>query len=143
MIIQKFDIKNYNEVYTLWENTTGMGMRNLDDSKEGISKFLERNPNTNFVAKVDKEIVGVILCGNDGRRGYIYHMAVRENFRKQGIGKMLVDKTIDALKQEGINKVALVLFDTNQIGNAFWEKIGFEKREDLIYRNMSIAAKTL
>ena len=139
VIIQRFVIKDYAEVYNLWNNTVGMGMRSLDDTQDGISRFLERNPSTNFVVKIDEEIVGAILCGNDGRRGYIYHLAVKESVRKQGIGRSLVDEVVTALKQVGINKAALVVFCDNEIGNGFWERIGFQKRNDLIYRDMSIS----
>jgi len=93
---------------------------------------------TNFVAEVNNAIVGVILCGNDGRRGYIYHTIVKFNCRKQGIGKALVEAAINALKEEIIYKVALVIFSNNDLGNSFWESVGFTKRDDLIYRNMSI-----
>lgn len=115
-----------------------MGMRSLDDSYEGIEKFLKRNPTTNFVALVENEIAGVILCGHDGRRAYIYHTAVKSQYRKKGIGKALVDAVINSLKEEKINKAALVAFEENELGNKFWESYGFEKREDLLYRNFSI-----
>ena len=117
----------------------GMGLNNLDDSIEGIEKFLKRNPDTCFVAEVDNNIVGVIIVGNDGRRGYIYHTAVNPQHRKQGIAKTLVETAMAALQKIGINKVALVVFDRNEIGNVFWEKMGFTVRNDLIYRNKAIA----
>ncbi len=138
MIIRPMLIEDYNDVYNLWSNTTGMGMRSLDDSFEGISRFLDRNPNTCFVAELDNQIVGVIICGHDGRRGYIYHTAVRLDYRKKGTGKALVSAALDALKKERINKVALVVFANNSLGNEFWEHIGFEMRNDLVYRNISL-----
>lgn len=138
MEILEMKISNYEEVFKLWTSTAGMGMRNLDDSKEGISKFLKRNPTTNFIAVDNGKIVGVILCGHDGRRAYIYHTAVYKEYRGKGIGKRLVDKVMDALKHEGINKAALVVFNSNEIGNAFWSSIGWEKREDLNYYNLSL-----
>jgi ribosomal protein S18 acetylase RimI-like enzyme len=116
-----------------------MGLNNLDDSKEGIDKFLQRNPDTCLVAEADNRIVGVIIVGNDGRRGYIYHTAVNPQYRKQGIAKSLVETAIAALQNNGINKVALVVFDRNEIGNDFWEKMGFTVRDDLIYRNKALA----
>lgn len=138
MIIRKMTISDYDKVYRFWTSIEGMGMRSIDDSKEGIAKFLDRNPNSNFVAVIDDTIVGTILSGHDGRRGYIYHAAVDSKYRGKGIGKSLVNKTLEALYQEGINKVALVVFKNNEIGNSFWEAIGFEERVDLIYRNKSI-----
>lgn len=131
-------IEDYDDIYRLWTLTKGMGLNNLDDTKTGINIFLQRNPNTCFVATFHNEIIGTIISGHDGRRGYIYHTAVSEKFRKKGIGQKLVTSSLSALKTEGINKVALVVFSKNKLGNLFWEKIGFRKREDLIYRDKTI-----
>ena len=103
------------------------------------AKYLDRNPDTCFVAEKSDEIIGVIISGHDGRRGFIYHTAVKPEYRNQGIAKMLVKAAMDALKANGINKVALVVFDRNKDGNAFWEKVGFTVREDLVYRNKTIS----
>jgi ribosomal protein S18 acetylase RimI-like enzyme len=138
MIIRIMTISDYEKVYELWTRIAGMGMRNLDDSREGIEKFLKRNPSTSFVTVIDDTIVGAILAGHDGRRGYIYHAAVDNKYRGNGIGKSLVNEAVEALRCEGINKVALVVFHDNDIGNAFWDVVGFEKRTDLYYRNKSI-----
>lgn len=135
--IRKMVIEDYEKVYCLWLSCVGMGLNNLDDSKEGIEKFLIRNPDTCFVAE-DSEIIGVILAGNDGRRGYIYHTAVHPDYRKQGIAANLTEYVEKAMEKLEINKVALVVFDRNDIGNAFWEKQGFTIREDLIYRNKEL-----
>lgn len=139
MNIRVMNTDDYDEVYTLWMSCAGMGLNNLDDSKEGISKFLARNPSTCFVALDGQaRVVGVILAGNDGRRGYIYHTAVHPEHRNQGIAKALVRRVLDELEALGIHKAALVVFDRNESGNLFWEKIGFTVREDLVYRNKSI-----
>lgn len=138
MKIRLMTIKDYSAVYKLWLSCKGMGLNNLDDSKEGIEKFLSRNPDTCFVAELDNKIVGAILTGNDGRRGYIYHTAVSPEYQKQGIGRQLVDTAVEALKNIGINKAALVVFDRNENGNAFWEKRGFTERNDIVYRNKTI-----
>lgn len=138
MKIAEMKISNYEYIFKLWTSTPGMGLRNLDDSKEGIDKFLRRNPTTNFIAEEDGKIVGSILCGHDGRRGYIYHTAVDMRYRGKGIGKKLVNSVINALKREGINKAALVVFTNNEVGNGFWRSMGWEKREDLNYYNLSI-----
>lgn len=132
-------ISDYDSIYNLWTNTPGMGLNSVDDSKEGIEKFLKRNPTTCFVAEEDSKIVGVIMAGNDGRRGYIYHIAVLPEFRGKHIAKTLVENAMAALEKEGITKVALVVFEKNKNGNGFWEKIGFTVRNDLIYRNRTIA----
>ena len=139
MIIRLMTIEDYEKVYQLWLSCEGMGLNNLDDSKDGIAKYLNRNPDTCFVAEKSDEIVGVIIAGHDGRRGFIYHTAVNSDYRNQGIATKLVDVTMDALKANGINKVALVVFDRNEVGNTFWEKVGFTAREDLVYRNKAIA----
>jgi len=139
MIIRNMTIDDYDVVYSLWMSCVGMGLNNLDDSKEGIEKFIHRNPDTCLVAVSDSEIIGVIMVGNDGRRGYIYHTAVNPDFRKQGIAKKLVDSAMSELSALGINKVALVVFDRNETGNAFWESQGFTVRNDLVYRNKALA----
>lgn len=138
MNIRKMTIVDYDSVYDLWINTPGMGLNNIDDSRDGIEKFLRRNPETCFVAETDGKIVGVIICGNDGRRGYIYHTAVLPDYRKQGIASELVESALSALEREGICKAALVIFEKNSLGNAFWESLGFTTRDDLVYRNKTI-----
>ena len=140
MNIRIMNIADYNTVYQLWMSCVGMGLNNLDDSQEGIERFLERNPDTCFVAEDEdnKKIIGVIMAGNDGRRGYIYHTAVDPQYRNQGIATLLVENVLSALERQGINKVALVVFEKNTSGNAFWERLGFTKRDDLIYRNKTI-----
>ena len=139
MQLRLLTMDDYNSIYALWSSTPGMGLRTLDDSNEGIERFLKRNPTTCFAALNDMEsIIGVILCGHDGRRGYIYHMAVAPECRRLGIGTMLVDAALEALRQEGIHKAALVAYSTNEAGNRFWESIGFSERKDLVYRNKVI-----
>ena len=119
MLIRKMTIDDYDKVYDLWMSCVGMGLNNLDDSRDGIDKFILRNPDTCLVAENDSAIVGVIMVGNDGRRGYIYHTAVHPDCRKQGLAKKLVDEAMNELSALGINKVALVVFDRNESGNAF------------------------
>lgn len=138
MDIRKMTIADYDEVYALWLSCKGMGLNDLDDSCEGIERFLERNPETCFVALEHGKIVGVILAGSDGRRGYIYHTSVSPDHRHRGIAAALVDKALAAIRALGINKVALVVFSRNADGNAFWEKQGFTVREDLNYRNKTL-----
>lgn len=128
----------YRDVYELWLSCKGMGLNNLDDSEQGINAFLKRNPDTCFVACEGDKVVGVILAGSDGRRGYIYHTAVDPQYRKRGIAAALVETVMQAMKNIGINKVALVVFEHNEDGNKFWEKLGFIKRNDLVYRNKTI-----
>ena len=130
-------IDDYRQAYDLWIEC-GNGLNDKDDSREGIDKYLKRNPNTSFVAVCDQKVVGVILCGHDGRRGIIQHACVSPDHRREGIGQKLVDLALEALKEEGITKVLLVAFKKNEGGNAFWESQGFTLREDLNYRNKAL-----
>jgi ribosomal protein S18 acetylase RimI-like enzyme len=141
-IIRTMTLDDYDAVYRLWCNTPGMGLNTTDDSREGISAYLKRNPNTCFVAEEGDRVVGVILSGHDGRRGFIHHTAVSGERQKNGIGSALVERAMVALEREGIHKVALVVFSRNETGNSFWEKRGFTRRDDLVYRNRSITEQT-
>ena len=129
---------DYDAVYSLWLSCSGMGLNSVNDSREGIAKFLLRNPETCFAAIDGGELIGKILAGNDGRRGFIYHTAVRSDRRGQGVGRALVESAMSALERQGITKVALVVFGRNQDGNAFWERLGFTERRDIVYRNKDI-----
>jgi ribosomal protein S18 acetylase RimI-like enzyme len=131
-------ISDYEQVYALWLDTPNMGLNNLDDSKEGIAKYLARNPNTCFIAETSDKVIGVILCGHDGRRGYIHHTAVAGGEQRRGVGSVLVNAAMSALEREGIHKAALVVFKKNEKGDTFWEKQGFAVRSDLNYRNKAI-----
>ena len=133
---------DYDAVHACWMACTCMGLNTIDDSREGIIRYLERNPNTCFVDEQEGTITGAILAGHDGRRGYIYHTAVNPAYRHQGIGTALVNAALHALANEGIIKVALVVFSRNDAGNAFWERLGFTARGDLTYRNKALRAIT-
>jgi len=126
-------IEDYDEVYDLWTRIRGFALRSLDDSYEGVDRFLKRNPATSVVAAEDGRIVGSILCGNDGRRGCFYHVCVDEGYRRRGIGRQMVVTAMEALKEEKVNKVCLIAFTKNDLGNAFWNTIGWTKRQDLNY----------
>ena len=139
MQIVKMKISNYKDVYSLWINTPGIGLNTVDDSEKGIGNYLKRNPKTCFIAKENNKVIGVILSGHDGRRGFIHHTAVDYTYRNKGIGTALVNKALEALKKEEIHKVGFVVFKNNELGNKFWESIGFKIREDLVYRNKVIS----
>ncbi len=137
-VIRVMTIDDYDQVYGLWHRIRGFGLRSVDDSREGIERFLRRNPTTSVVAVKDGTIVGAILCGHDGRRGCLYHVCVDEAYRMRGIGKAMVVAAMEALKAEKINKVSLIAFTKNDIGNAFWKEIGWTKRQDLNYYDFTL-----
>lgn len=136
--IRTMKLEDYEEVYGLWNSIHGFGMRSLDDSREGIARFLKRNPTTSVVAVAENRIVGAILCGHDGRRGCFYHVCVREDYRKQGIGKEMAVTCMKELQKEKINKVCLIAFKKNEVGNAFWKSVGWTFREDLNYYDFTL-----
>ena len=105
MTIRTMTIEDFDQVHALWMTIKGFGIRSIDDSKEGVERFLKRNPTTSVVAEIDNKIVGSILCGHDGRRGCLYHVCVDEKYRRHGIGKAMVVYAMQALKKEKINKI--------------------------------------
>lgn len=127
--------EDHEEILRLWKSVPGIGLRAYDDGREGFARFLLRNPRTCFAAAEGGEIVGTILAGHDGRRGFLYHAAVRPDRQGEGIGRRLAEAAMEALSREGIFKTALVVFADNDGGNKFWEKLGFTARTDLVYRN--------
>lgn len=137
MEIRVMKPSDYSEAMNLWSGAAGVGI-SPDDSEENIKLYLENNPKTSFVAVEQGKIVGAIMAGHDGYRGFIHHTAVLEKYRNCGIGDKLVKSALDAIKSEGINKVVLVVLKENISGNSFWAKMGFTTREDLIYRNLRI-----
>lgn len=137
-MIRIMTITDYENLFAMWKSTPGMGLRSLDDSKEGISRFLIRNPNTNFVAYEDGRLIGAILSGHDGRRGYIYHTVVLPEYRRQGIASELVKTAVAALQEEGITRVCLNVMETNEQGKAFWISQGWERKDFLGFYSKGI-----
>lgn len=131
MEIREMTIDDYEQVYALWMRIKGFAIRSLDDSYDGIARFLKRNPATSVVAIEDSKTVGAILCGHDGRRGCLYHVCVDPDYRRRGIGKAMVSYCLDALRKEEINNVTLLAFTQNDIGNSFWHHVGWLEREDI------------
>lgn len=137
--IRTMTIEDYKGLHELWMTISGFGIRSIDDSEMGVERFIKRNPATSVVAVAgDGSVVGGILCGHDGRRGCLYHVCVRSDYRRMGIGKAMVVYCMNALKAENINKVSLIAFTRNDIGNAFWNRIGWTKREDLNYYDFTL-----
>ena len=133
MKIRVMTMEDYDQVYELWSGIHGFGIRTLDDSREGIDKFIKRNPTTSVIAEEQGKVIGAILCGHDGRRGCMYHVCVAEPYRKHGIGQKMALAAMEALQAEGISKVSLIAFKSNRIGNQFWKKVGWIFRDDLNY----------
>ena len=125
--------EDYDEVRALWMTIRGFGIRALDDSREDIVRFIERNPTTSVVARAGGKIVGTILCGSDGRQGTLYHVCVAKAYRRRGIGTHMVGFCMHQLKAMGINKVSLIAFSSNDAGNAFWNQIGWTRKTDVNY----------
>ena len=137
-MLRAMKLEDYDKVYALWKSIKGFSIRSIDDSYEGIKIFLKRNPSTSVVYESNGRIIGSILCGHDGRRGYLYHVCVSEETRMQGVGKKMVKYCAETLKKEGINKISLITFRHNKVGNTFWEKIGWTKREDLNFYDFTL-----
>ena len=136
--IRAMKIEDFDQVHALWMKISCFGIRSIDDSREGVERFLKRNPKCSVVAEKDGQIIGSILCGHDGRRGCLYHVCVHPDYRKRGIGKSMVVFAMQALKKDQINKVCLIAFTQNDIGNAFWKEIGWTRREDLNYYDFTL-----
>ena len=143
MKIREMKIEDYDKVYALWNTIHGFGIRSVDDSREGIERFLKWNPGLSVVAEQDGHVVGAILCGSDGRRGCLYHVCVHQDYRRQGVGKTMVVSCMEKLKELKINKVSLIAFTANDIGYAFWKEMGWTKREDLNYYDFTLNEKKI
>lgn len=144
--IRPVTIEDYDGIFALWNSTeqSKRALNPVDDSREGIERYLKRNPTTCFLAETKDgsgnapEVVGVILTGHDGRRAIIHHMCVHPSCRREGIASQLVQKAEEALRKEGISKIFGLVFKDNDIANAFWEKQGYTLRTNLNYRNKSL-----
>ena len=117
-------------VLTFWRDLPGVGL-NEGDTPAGLRVYLDRNPGLSLVARHDSHIVGAVLCGHDGRRGYLHHLAVLPEYRNQGLGRLLVDRCLAALASQGILKCNIFLYTDNGSGEQFWKRCGWSEREDL------------
>ena len=131
ILIREMTMEDYDQVYDLWTDIKGFGIRRIDDSREGVERFLRRNPSTSVVAVQNGHIIGNILCGHDGRTGCLYHVCVEKGYRKHGVGYRMVQAAMKALQKEGVSKISLIAFKENQEGNAFWQGIGWNERQDV------------
>jgi putative acetyltransferase len=135
--IREMRITDYDEAIALWQATEGVGLSTAD-SREAITRYLARNPGMSFVARQEGLLVGAVLCGHDGRRGYLHHLAVQAGCRGQGLGKALVERCLSALAAEGIDKCHLFVYKTNEGGRAFWRKTGWFDRDTLVLMSKDI-----
>jgi N-acetylglutamate synthase len=135
--ILEMTIDDYEEAIQLWQQTPGMGLSTAD-KQPAIAKFLERNPGLCFVARMGDTLVATAMCGHDGRRGYIYHVAVAEAQRSQGIARALVERCLNGLKQQCIEKAHLMVYETNPEGIEFWKKVGWYRRDELVIMSVDL-----
>ncbi|MEE0264302.1 MAG: GNAT family N-acetyltransferase [Acutalibacteraceae bacterium] len=128
--IKPMTIEDYEEIFAMWQITTKRALSKADDKSE-IERYLKRNAGLSQVAVCDNKIVGTVLAGHDGRRGFIHHMAVMPEYRRKGIAKAMAEKALEKLAEEGIDKTHIFTYCDNKAGQGFWSSLGFEKREDI------------
>ena len=122
---------DYDDVIALWRRTDRLGLSDAD-SRENIVMYLARNPGLSLVVRRNETIVGAVLCGHDGRRGYLHHLAVAEEHRKSGIGSTLVERSLRALAAVGIQKCHIFVVADNAAGIAYWKRAGWVERVELM-----------
>jgi len=137
IVIREMAIEDYDEVLALWQTSEGVGLSDAD-SEEGLARFLDRNPGLSFVACDGEHLVGAVLCGHDGRRGYIHHLAVSKPHRRKGLGRALVGRCLSALRRDGIGKCHIFVFGDNNDTIAFWKSIGWTQRVELMMMSQYI-----
>ena len=131
IVIREMTIQDYDQVFSLWQTSEGEGLSDAD-SEEGVAHYLDCNPGLSFVARDGEHLVGAVLCGHDGRRGYVHHLAVSQSHRRQGLGRALVERCLSALRRVGIDKCHIFVFADNQDTIAFWKSIGWTQRVELV-----------
>jgi len=129
--IRPMTLRDYPAVVALWRGVPGIGLDEDCDSPAGIARYLKRNPGLSFVACDQGEIVGAVLSGHDGRRGYLHHLTVANEYRKAGIGRALTTHCLKQLGKLGVPKCNIFVFRSNANGQAFWKRIGWNLRSDL------------
>ena len=134
--IRPMELSDYPAVLALWETTEGLTLREAD-SEEALGRYLARNPGLSFVADAEGRLVGAVLCGHDGRRGYLHHLAVAPAYRGRGLGRTLSDCCLAALRTEGIFKCHLFVRAENQPALAFWRHLGWLDRPDIVLLSLS------
>ena len=140
IIVRPMTAGDYDQVFALWKSIHGMGIRGMDDTRQGITRFLQRNPGLSVVAQLpDGGIAGTILAGHDGRQACFYHVCVKEEYRKLGVAQMRVDAAVKAVKAESINRIYLIAFKRNKGGNRFWQSLGWQFRDERNYYELYLS----
>lgn len=140
--IRPMTIDDYDEVFAMWQITTKRALSDAD-KRENIDFYLKRNPGMSQVAVADGKIVGTVLCGHDGRRGFIHHMAVLQQFRRHSIAKLMAQTALDALQKDGIAKTHIFCYTNNNLGQSFWTALGWQKRDDVYVFSHSVTTGQL
>ena len=130
MQIRPMTINDYDEVFAMWQITTKRALSKADE-RDQIERYLLRNAGMSQVAVIDGKIVGTVLAGHDGRRGFIHHMAVLPEYRRRRIGHALAEKAIEMIARDGIDKTHIFCYQNNETGQKFWSDFGFTKRDDV------------
>ncbi len=130
MTIRPMAIGDYDEVFAMWQITSKRALSKADE-KSQIERYLNRNRGMSQVAVIGGKIIGTVLAGHDGRRGFIHHMAVLPEYRRRRIGHMLAEKAIEKITEDGIDKTHIFCYQNNEGGQEFWSDFGFEKRDDV------------
>ncbi len=130
MEIRSMTIDDYDEIFNMWQITSKRALSEAD-SRENIARYLKRNEGMSLVAVKDGRIIGTVLAGHDGRRGFIHHMAVLPEFRRRHIGNKLATEAIKRIFEDGIDKTHIFCYQDNFTGQDFWTSLGFKKRGDL------------
>ena len=142
--ITQMSIRDYDAVVALWESVDGIGLDLEDaDSRAGVRSYLRRNRGMSFVARQGNKLVGAVLCGHDGRRGYLHHLAVAPDCRRKGIGRALVGRCLVALRAAGIRRCHIFVFGGNLKAQRFWERIGWGGFRDLRIMSTNIPASAV
>ena len=136
----EFSPDDYDDALALWKRCEGIGLSDADEHAP-LTAFLLKNPGLNFIAREEGKPVGTCLCGSDGRRGYLYHLAVDPSMRRRGIGKMLVERTLEALAEQGIQKCHIMVFGSNEPGLAFWKQEGWITRPEIVLMSHNVGCK--
>ena len=130
MTIRPMTIEDYDEVYAMWQITTKRALSKADERPQ-LARYLARNEGLSQVAVIEGKIVGTVLAGHDGRRGFIHHMAVLPDYRRKHIGHALAETAIAKITAEGIDKTHIFCYQNNETGQNFWRDFGFQKRDDV------------